>query len=485
MYVMGIDLGTNSVKALLIELKTGKIAGIGQAGYGYIEGTETEQDRDLVRNMAVQAIREAVGKTDASKIEAVGLSGQMHGTVMYDRAGECVSNIITWEDSRCGQDLLYEIDNIGGKDIHRSGCGMATGFLGPTVYHTHRHSAIEIGHALLPTDWLRQELTGGQTFLTDHSNASSTGFFHTLNREWNHSLIKKLGLPEDIFPQVVSTSAFDGGISKSTSEATGLVIGTPVTVGGGDQPMSMIGSGVCEASDGFLLNMGTGSQISRVGEYSKSEGTIVFCFPERGYSLLGAGLSGGAALKWWRTISEECARMYGINSPRQDVYYKMDRLAAQVSPGADGLIFTPYLSGTRAQPHLKASFTGLARRHGYAHLTRAILEGVVFELFHLYEKLAPRSRDNAPLIAAGGGFSSRLWTQIAADIFGREIKKTVCQEQAALGAALIAGVGLGYYPNMKEACKRVEYKSDIVKPIGENVKKYEKIYDINYRGKSE
>ena len=101
--------------------------------------------------------------------------------------------------------------------------------------------------------------------------------------------------------------------------------------------------------------------------------------------------------------------MYGVSTPRRDIYSEMDRLAMETPPGADGLIFIPYLSGTRTQPHLKASFTGLARRHGYAHLTRAILEAVVFELYHLYEKLAPRPHDDTPLIAAGGGFSSRFY----------------------------------------------------------------------------
>ena len=485
MYVLGIDLGTNSVKVLVVELKTGHIAGIGQRGYGCIEGTgtESEQDRSLVWEMVVQAIREAIGSSDidASTIKAVGLSGQMHGTVMYDHAGECVSNIITWEDSRCSQDLLNEIISIGGVETHSSGCGIATGFLGPTVYHTVSRSEIEIGHALLPTDWLRQELTGEKTFLTDHSNASSTGFFDTANRDWNYSLIKKLGLSEGIFPKVVSTNGFDGGISKATSEATGLATGTPVTVGGGDQPLSMIGSGVCESSDGFLLNIGTGSQISRVGEYSKTEDTIAFCFPERGYSLLGAALSGGAALKWWRTVSEGCARMYGIDSSQKSIYAEMDRLTAEAPAGADGLAFIPYLSGTRVQPDLKASFVGLTRNHSYAHFTRAVLEGVVFELFHLYKKLSPTPYDYTPLIAAGGGFSSRLWMQIAADVFDRRIKMTVCQEQTALGAALIAGVGLGYYPGMKEACNMVEYRPVIMEPIGKDVAKYRESYNGRYR----
>lgn len=484
MYVLGIDLGTTNSKALIMELKTGRVAGIGQNGYDYIAGTEAEQDRDLVLGAVTQAVREAIAEShvEPNLIEAVGLSGQMHGTVLYDRAGECVSNIITWEDSRCSGDILDEIANIGGKGIHRSGCGIATGFMGPTVYHISRHLDVEIGHVLLPTDWLRQELTHQKTFLTDHSNGSSAGFFDTQEREWNFDLIRKLGLPVEIFPKVTSTIASDGGISKSTAEATGLVAGIPVTVGGGDQPLSMIGSGICESGDGILLNIGTGSQIAKVGEeYRKEENTIVFCFPELGYSLLGAALSGGAALKWWRGISEECARMYGMEFSEGSIYEKMDRRAAEIPLGADGLAFMPYLSGTRMQPDLKASFTGLTRHHSYAHLTRSILEGIVFELYYLYEKLAPYPDDDSPMIAAGGGFSSRLWTQIAADIFGREIRMTECQEQAALGAALIAGVGLGYYPDMREACGKVQYKAETVSPKKESVDKYREIYEAQYK----
>ena len=480
MYVLGIDLGTNSVKSLIVELETGRIAGLGQRGYGYIEGIEAEQDRALVWNMVIQSVREAV--TDASLIKAVGLSGQMHGTVLYDQTGECASNIITWEDSRCGKDVLNEIADIGGEDIYKSGCGIATGFLGPTVYYIARRSGTKIGHVLLPTDWLRQELTGARTFLTDHSNGSSTGFFDTQSRDWNYDLISKLGLPADIFPEVTSTTTFDGGISKSTAEATGLTAGIPVTVGGGDQPLSMIGSGICASSDGLLLNIGTGSQISKVGEYTKVEDTITFCFPERGYSLLGAALSGGAALKWWRTVSVECATsLLKTGFAEENVYEEMDRAAARIPSGADGLTFIPYLSGTRVRPGLKASFIGFTRHHSYAHFTRAILEGVVFELYYLYEKLAPRSDDDTPMIAAGGGFSSRLWTQIAADIFGREIKITECQEQAALGPALIAGVGLGYYSDMSEACGKVKYRPEVVRPKKENVERYREIYETRYR----
>ena len=482
MHALGIDLGTNSSKSLIVDLETGQIVGLGQRNYRYIEGTESEQDRNFVWDMVIQSVREAIDRSgiNPDMIRVVGLSGQMHGTVLYDQTGECLSNIITWEDSRCAKDVLDEIASIGGAEIHKSGCGIATGFLGPTVYYMIRRSGIEIGHALLPADWLRQELTGERTFLTDHSNGSSTGFFDTRNRDWNYNLISKLGLPVDIFPKATATKAFNGNISKLTAETTGLSPGIPVTIGGGDQPLSMIGSGVCDQSDSLLLNIGTGGQVSKVGEYKKEENNIVFCFPESGYSILGAALSAGAALKWWQIFSEGCAELYGIRSFKGNIYQEMDRWAEKIPPGADGLAFIPYLSGTRVQPDLKASFTGLTRRHSYAHFTRAILEGVLFELYHLYKKFALCSDHGTTMIAAGGGFSSRLWIQIAADIFDRAIKTTECQEQAAFGAALIAGVGLGYYSDMKEACNKVKYKTTIVKPKKDNVEKYKEIYEAQY-----
>lgn len=484
MYTLGIDLGTNSVKSLILELESGQVIGFGQRSYPYIEGTESEQDPVYIKNMVLQSIYDAIASSmvNTREIKAVGLSGQMHGTVLYNRNGELISNIITWEDRRCEKSFLDEIARIGGDDIQKSGCGISTGFLGPTLYHIVRNSKIDVGHVLLPTDWLRQELTGNRTFLTDTSNGSSSGFFHTQERDWNYRLIRKLGLSEEVFPKVTSTIAIDTVISKPIAEATGLVAGTPVAVGGGDQPLSMIGCGVSNPDQGIILNIGTGSQVSKVGEeYQKERETIVFCFPEKGYSLLGAALSGGAALKWWRTVSEDCARMYGISSYEGKIYQKMDQIAWNVPPGSDGLAFIPYLSGTRVQPELKASFLGISRDHSYAHFTRAVMEGVVFELYYLYEKLQTSGQEDIPIIAAGGGFSSQLWAQIASDIFDKEIKITQYQEQAALGDALIAGVAIGYYKNIKESCERVRYKGNVIKPNRESVLIYKDIYKTLYR----
>ncbi len=482
MYSLGIDLGTNSVKSLLLDLENGNVLGISQKSYGYITGTSAEQDTDYVFQMVVQSIREVISEAGIkpSLIKCIGLSGQMHGTVLYDRSGKCISNIITWEDNRCDKAFLDEIVEIGGDEVNKSGCGIATGYLGPTLYHIIRNSNVEIGHALLPTDWLRQLLTGEKSFKTDHSNGSSTGFFDTQARNWNFSLIEKLRIDQDIFPKVEPTSAIDCVISRQISDITGLKPETPVIIGGGDQPLSMIGSGICDSSDGFLVNIGTGSQVSKVDDkYIKKENTIAFCFPEKGYSLLGAGLSGGASLNWWRNVSEGYTKMLEITLPKINVFKEMSRIASEIPAGCDGLAFIPYLSGTRVNPDLTASFIGLKRHHGYGHLTRAIMEGVMFELYHFYESLKITS-DSLPIIGAGGGFSSELWAQIASDIFNKEIKLTVCQEQASLGAALLAGVAIGCYRNIKEACSMVKYRPETVKPNMENAKKYREIYENLY-----
>jgi len=483
MYSLGIDLGTNSVKSLLLNLENGDILGIAQNSYGYIHGTSAEQDPEYVLKMVIESIKRVISDSnmDSNLIKSVGISGQMHGTILYNRSGECISNIITWEDDRCNKAFLDEIAKIGGDEIKKSGCGIATGYMGPTLYHILKNSNIEIGHTLLPTDWLRQSLTNEKTFKTDHSNGSSTGFFDTQKRDWNFSLIRKLGIDESIFPKIETTTAIDHFISKQIAEITGLKAGTPVIIGGGDQPLSMIGSGICDASDGFLVNIGTGSQVSKADDkYIKKENTIAFCFPEKGYSLLGAGLSGGASLNWWRNVSEDYVKILGISPPKINVFKEMSRIASEVPAGSDGLVFIPYLSGTRVNPDLTASFIGLRRHHGYAHLARAIMEGVLFELLYFYETLSDQFSNDLPIIGAGGGFSSELWTQIASDIFNKEVKLTICQEQASLGAALLAGVGIGYYRDIKQACSMVKYKPETVKPIKDNVKKYRQIYENCY-----
>jgi len=487
-YVLGIDLGTGSVKALVAELARARVVGVSQESYGYSakDAVRAEQDPGVLLGSTLRAIRGVLrsASVPGDRIIAVGLSGQMHGTVLYGADGEVLGNILTWEDQRVSPELLKEIRRLGKGVANRSGCGIATGYCGPTLFALKRQDKRvyrRVRHLLLPTDWLRRELTGCG-FLTDTSNGSSSGFFDAERARWNVPLLNCLGIEPDLFPEVKQGRDVGGRIKRSIARRTGLREGTPVTVGGGDQPLSMIGSGICRPGGGIIVNIGTGGQVAMVRRrYMRHDELITFCFPGGGYSVLGATLSAGAALRWWESMVAESARAVRAKgaSRKRGAYEAMSRAARDAELGSGGVRFLPLLAGTRVQPTLKGSFLGLSSDAGLAEMTRAVMEGVTFELYRLY-RMFRLKRDHA-IVGAGGGFSSRVWGQIAADVFGNTIRRTACQEQAALGAALLAGVMIGSYQTLDEACKRVRFKPTKISPATPNVSLYRRIWREGYR----
>lgn len=487
-YVLGIDLGTGSVKALVAELPRGRVAGVSQESYGYAvkDAVRAEQGPRLLLESTLGAIRDVLrcASVPGDRIAAVGLSGQMHGTALYGADGELLGNIVTWEDQRVSPELLDEIRRLGRGAANRSGCGLATGYCGPTLFALKRHDKSlyrRTGHVLLPADWLRRELTGCG-FCTDTSNGSSSGFFDTERVRWNVALFERLGVNPDLFPEVKHGYDIGGHITRRIARRTGLKEGTPVTVGGGDQPLSMIGTGICRPGGGIIVNIGTGGQVAMVRrKYMRHDELITFCFPGGGYSVLGATLSAGAALRWWESMVSECAEAVRAKGAVREggAYEAMSRAARNAEPGAGGVRFLPLLSGSRVRPTLKGSFCGLNPDTGLAEMTRAVMEGATFELYRLY-RMFELKRDHA-IVGAGGGFSSDVWGQIAADVFGNTIRRTACQEQAALGAALLAGVMIGSYRTLDEACRRVRFKPAEISPLAANVALYKRIWRESYR----
>jgi xylulokinase len=487
-YVLGIDLGTGSVKTLVAELPRGRVVGVSQESYGYAlkDAVRAEQDPDVLLESTLRAIREALrcASVPGDRIVAVGLSGQMHGTVLYSADGDVLGNIVTWEDQRVSPELLEEIRRLGKGAANRSGCGIAAGYCGPTLFALKRHDKglyRRVRHVLFPTDWLRRELTGCG-FSTATSNGSSSGFFDTECVRWNVPLLNRLGIEPRLFPGVKQGYDVGGSVTRGIARRTGLKEGTPVSVGGGDQPMSMIGSGICRPGGGIIVNIGTGGQVAMVRKkYMRHDELITFCFPGGGYSVLGATLSAGAALRWWENMVAECAeaaRAKGVLR-KGGAYETMSRAARNAAPGAGGVRFLPLLAGSRVRPTLKGSFRGLNPNTGLAEMTRAVMEGVTFELYRLYRMF--RLKRDHEIVGAGGGFSSRVWGRIAADVFGNTIRLTTCQEQAALGAALLAGVMAGFYGSLDEACRRVRFKTARISPVAANVSLYRRIWRESYR----
>jgi len=295
-------------------------------------------------------------------------------------------------------------------------------------------------------------------------------------RCWSEELLDILNLPLKILPgEVHESQEVAGYILAEVARNTGLLEGIPVVYGGGDQSMQAVGNGVIKP--GILSStIGTGGQLFTTIDkftYDPKLRVHTFCHAiPNSYHLQGAILSAGLSLKW---LKENI--LHTIDS-----YPIFDEEVEKIRAGSGGVIFLPYLLGERSpymNPQARGVFFGLSLKHQRVHLIKAVMEGVVFALRDCLEVFEELGIKIEQVIASGGGAKSRVWRQIQADIFNKEISMTQSIEQAAMGAAILAGVGVGIYKNTEEGCKKaVKPKKEKIKPIPENVDIYNKQFEI-------
>ncbi|MCK5745056.1 MAG: hypothetical protein KAH44_02535, partial [Oricola sp.] len=322
---------------------------------------------------------------------------------------------------------------------------IASGFFGVTLFHikeTQPDLFERVAHALLPTDYVRRRLLGGGEWATDPTNAFSAGLFNVREGRWHERAIQQLGLPVSIFPAVRPTEEVAGALSASAAGEIGLPAGVPVIYGGGDNQMSMIGSGAFAPDSPILLNLGTSGQFCAViADYRKIDGLDTRSFPRGQFALVGAGLTGGVAYTWLRNTLAEDVQALGADLNVEDLYAKLDALAANASPGCDGLRFDPYLRGTRREPDVRAAFHGVSTSNfTIGNRALAVMEGVINELFDFYKLSGVTGAES--MIGSGNGFvKSKPWRRVAAQIFELPLK-VLDIESAVYGATLVAAEGL-------------------------------------------
>lgn len=459
-YLMAIDLGTSSVKTLIMT-ESGQALGISQETYlvqtpapGY-----AEQDMTALWQATARTIRQALAKSGvaAAAIAGIGFSGQMHGLVLVDDRGQPVRPAIIWADQRSSGEIA-EIYRLTGQDRFRNTIQntLSPGFLFSSLYWIRQHepASLEKTRAvLLPKDFLRLQLCG--EIGTDISDASATGIFDSSRRTWAYDLIAELGLPTAIFPTVHDSTAVAGSVSQASAELTGLAAGTPVVFGGGDSMMHSIGNGII-ASGTVAANIGTACQVAAVADrllYDPQFRTNTFCHavPDS-WITFGGNLNGGSVLKWLRASF----------LPHLD-YRDFDAAAAAIPAGCEGLLFLPYLTGERTpwhDPLARAIAFGLTSRHDYRHLIRAAMEGVVLSMRQSLTILRAMGFPVERLVASGGGARSEPWLAIMASAFQVPVYTVTSTEEACTGAALVAGVGVGVYDSLHQACQSVVHYSD-------------------------
>ncbi|MBD1379386.1 xylulokinase [Metabacillus arenae] len=478
-YLIGIDLGTSSIKAILMDVEGDVIA---QAQESYLIQVPTigyaEQSPNVWWNAAVNVLRTLLEEenVDPSLIGGIGLSGQMHGLVMVDYKGEVIRPAIIWSDQRSKSQiekinqLIYE-ENAIDKMLNSVSTGFAISSL-LWIKENEPESYEKTNKILLPKDYIRYRLTG--ELATEATDASSTLAFDVAERKWATFLIKKLGIKEELFPPCYEPCEIAGEITTCAAKETGLKKGTPVVFGGGDQFMQAVGNGII--FPGIVSsNIGTGGQIAVMVDkpaYDSQLRTNTFChIKPNTWNIQGSSLNSGLSLNWLKS-----------NILRENDFRALTKMAEKIAPGSEGLIFLPYLTGERTphlDPNAKGIFFGLTLKHRDDHFVRAVIEGVTYSLRDSLDLIEGLGIQTNRVIASGGGGKSKLWLQIQADIFNKPVYTSKTGEEACVGAAIIAGVGVGVYHSIDEACRKlISYNEMVIEPLQDNVKMYSHYYEL-------
>jgi xylulokinase len=476
-YLIGIDVSTTAVKALLIDA-TGAVAGIASAETPlqipqplWIEQDPLDWWRGAQTSVRRLLMDTAVG---AGAIAAIGLTGQMHGLTVLDEAGKVLRPAILWSDQRTRSECEEIRQRLGrARLIALTGNDALTGFTAPKILWLRQHEPELYARArqfLLPKDYVRYRLTG--EYATDRADGAGTLLFDIRARDWSPEVLAALDIDRSLLPPTFEGPTVTGVVSSEAAAATGLRAGTPVVAGGGDQAAQAVGVGAVHG-DIAALTLGTGAVIfvATNAPLFEPEGRLhAFCHAVPGrWHVMGVTLSAGGSLRWWRDLLSADTDFDALLAP-----------AAAIPPGSDGLLFLPYLSGERTphgDPLARGAFVGLTLAHGPAHLTRAILEGVACgvrdSLTLMRDVGLPPSRE---VRVSGGGARSALWRQIHADLLGVELTTVNVVEGAAFGAALLAGVGTGVWPDVDAACAATVRVTGTTMPRPE----VSAIYDAHY-----
>jgi len=470
--LLELDVGTSGVRCVALD-ERGRLVAQATAEYAIYSprpGWSEQRPEDWWR-----ASCEVVAKVAAlvgADIAAIGLTGQMHGAVFLDERDEVIRPALLWNDQRTATQAEAITRRVGARRLTEiAGNPALTGFQAPKILwlrDEEPRSCERVASVLLPKDYVRLRLTGERA--TDASDASGTLLLDLKQRMWSGEILDALEIPVGWLPHVFEGPDRTGQVRLDLSSELGLPDQLPVAAGGGDNAAAAVGNGIIR--DGLAsCSIGTSGVLFAHSDAlapDPSGRLHAFCHSVPGrYHLMGVTLSAGGALRWWRDLVGKAD------------YDELGELASQAPPGAEGLVFLPYLTGERT-PHLdpgaRGAFFGLTSRHTLSHLTRAVMEGVAFSLRDSLEIMLGLGTNPNQIRAAGGGARSLVWRRLLADVLGRPIVRTTAEEGPASGAALLAGVTAGVFENVEEACAGISIRPDTCEPDAGRSRLYDDYY---------
>ncbi len=477
-YVIGIDLGTSSVKTLLVNQngdvvqKASKFYPLIQEKSGY-----SEQDPEQWVQKTSEALSELVMSFngDLKDIEGISFSGQMHGLVLLDEKNEVLRNAILWNDTRTTKECQEIYARVGKERLLALTKNPALeGFtLSKILWVKNKEPELfkRVKTFVLPKDYVRFKITG--KLHMEYSDAAGTLLLNASEKKWSKEICDLLDIDFNICPPLVESGDEVGCITPEFAKVTGLSPFTRVFAGGADNACGAIGAGILENGK-TLVSVGTSGVVLSYEEREDQDfhGKVHYfnhAAPNAFYTM-GVTLAAGHSLDWFKQVF----------APNED-FDEFLRDVDSVPIGSNGLLFTPYISGERT-PHVNAtirgSFIGMDSSHQRKHFIRSVLEGITFSLNESVEIFRENGKDINNIISIGGGAKNQTWLQIQADIFNAKIMKLKNEQGPAMGAAMLAAVGCGWFGNLQECAQTFIQVDKVYYPIQEHVEQYKKIFPL-------
>ncbi|MDC7289378.1 xylulokinase [Blautia schinkii] len=488
-YLLGIDIGTSACKVAVFN-REGRVVAAASGDYPVYYPKEgwAEQDPEEWWSAVCQAIREALekGGINPEQIAGVGIDGQSWSAIAIDKEGRVLTNTPIWMDTRA-QDICDRLNENVGADVI---FGTAGNSLQPSYttakilwYKENLPEVYKNIYKILQSNsYIAFRLTGALT--QDVSQGYGLHCFDMRTGTWNEEMCDKLGIPMDFLPEIVPCDRIVGTVTAKASVECGLAEGTPVAAGGLDAACGTLGAGVIHPGETQEQGGQAGGMSICMDTYKADPRLILGFHVVPGQWLLQGGTTGGGGVMRWferefAAYEREMQEKTGKSSLEQ-----LNEIGEKVAPGSDGVVFLPYMSGERSpiwNPYAKGVFYGLDFAKTKGHMLRACMEGVAFSLRHNLEIAEEAGAKVEVLRAMGGSANSMLWTQIKSDVTGKPIVVPSSDTATTLGAAILAGVGVGFYESYEEAVALTVKETRSHSPNPQNKEVYDNTYKIYLR----
>ena len=478
---LGLDIGTSGVKAILVAENGQVLASATRAlTLSTPEPGWAEQHPEDWWQATLSAVRAVCESQPDLHVAAVGISGQMHSSVFLDARGDVIRPALLWCDGRTTAETAELTQRVGGENRLRDLVSNPAleGFTLPKVLWLRNHEPAafaRLAKILLAKDYIRFRLTGA--LATEPSDASGTLMYDTARRTWSREILAAVDLPLSLVPDVGESAQVLGCVTSSAAALTALASGTPVVGGGADNACGAAGVGAISTGEA-VASWGTSGTVLAPMTEPRVDPALrahTFCHVLPGvWYLMGVVLSAGGAFAWYR---DQFARELGDTAAANR---QLMREAESIPPGAGGVTFLPYLQGERT-PHrdaaMRGAILGLSLAHTRAHVTRAVLEGICFALNESVEILREMGLAPNHLLLTGGGAREPLLRQLQSEVFGLPVATLNQEEGPAYGAALLAAVGAGAFPDLGAAVSATLFRSSLQNPDPEARLAYQRLFE--------